>query len=85
MISSREISVIIIERKNLNFFIITAMCYYFSDILVFVGGVIPPQDYDALYKAGACAIFGPGTRIPDCAMEVRSPFVVFFFTCNCAR
>uniref|UniRef100_F1KWB3 methylmalonyl-CoA mutase n=2 Tax=Ascaris TaxID=6251 RepID=F1KWB3_ASCSU len=40
------------------------------DILVFVGGVIPPQDYDALYKAGACAIFGPGTRIPDCAMEI---------------
>ncbi|VDM45491.1 unnamed protein product [Toxocara canis] len=39
------------------------------DILVFAGGVIPPQDYDALYKAGVCAVFGPGTRITDCAME----------------
>lgn len=37
------------------------------DILVIVGGVIPPQDYDALYKAGVAAIFGPGTRLPDCA------------------
>lgn len=31
-----------------------------SDILVVVGGVIPPQDYDMVYKAGASAIFGPG-------------------------
>jgi methylmalonyl-CoA mutase len=31
------------------------------DILVVVGGVIPPQDYAALYAAGAAAIFGPGT------------------------
>ncbi|PRD27070.1 UNVERIFIED_CONTAM: Methylmalonyl-CoA mutase [Trichonephila clavipes] len=31
-----------------------------EDILIFVGGVIPPQDYDFLYKAGAAAIFGPG-------------------------
>ncbi|XP_064473030.1 methylmalonyl-CoA mutase, mitochondrial-like [Ornithodoros turicata] len=38
-----------------------------SDILIVVGGVIPPQDYDFLYKAGAAAIFGPGTRIPTCA------------------
>ena len=34
-----------------------------EDIIVVVGGVIPPQDYDALYKAGAAAIFGPGTPI----------------------
>lgn len=34
----------------------------FSDILLFVGGVIPPQDYDFLYKAGAAAIFGPGKK-----------------------
>ncbi|VDN52043.1 unnamed protein product [Dracunculus medinensis] len=40
------------------------------DILVIAGGVIPPQDYDALYKAGVAAIFGPGTRLPDCALEV---------------
>ncbi|KHJ80834.1 B12 binding domain protein [Oesophagostomum dentatum] len=41
-----------------------------SDILVVVGGVIPPQDYDALYKAGVSLIFGPGTRIPASAMQV---------------
>ena len=34
-----------------------------EDIIVIVGGVIPAQDYDFLYKAGAAAIFGPGTRI----------------------
>ena len=34
-----------------------------EDIIVVAGGVIPAQDYDALYKAGAAAIFGPGTRI----------------------
>ena len=33
------------------------------DILIVVGGVIPPQDYDALREAGAAAIFGPGTVI----------------------
>ena len=33
-----------------------------SDKLVIVGGVIPPQDYEFLYKAGAAAIFGPGTK-----------------------
>ncbi|MCB9762868.1 MAG: methylmalonyl-CoA mutase [Alphaproteobacteria bacterium] len=37
------------------------------DILVVVGGVIPPQDHEALYAAGASAIFGPGTRIADAA------------------
>lgn len=31
-----------------------------SDIKIIVGGVIPPQDYDYLYQAGAIAIFGPG-------------------------
>ncbi|VDO06222.1 unnamed protein product [Haemonchus placei] len=41
-----------------------------EDILVIVGGVIPPQDYDALYKAGASLIFGPGTRLPSCANQV---------------
>jgi methylmalonyl-CoA mutase len=37
------------------------------EILVVVGGVIPPSDYEALYKAGAAAIFGPGTVISDAA------------------
>jgi len=41
-----------------------------ADILVYVGGVIPPQDYDALYKAGVSGIFGPGTAIPVCAQSI---------------
>ena len=41
-----------------------------EDIMVIVGGVIPPQDYDFLYKAGAIAIFGPGTKIPDAAIKM---------------
>ncbi|XP_005725125.1 methylmalonyl-CoA mutase, mitochondrial [Pundamilia nyererei] len=40
------------------------------DILVICGGVIPPQDYEFLYHSGVCAIFGPGTRIPQAAVEV---------------
>jgi methylmalonyl-CoA mutase len=35
-----------------------------------VGGVIPPQDYDALREAGAAAIFGPGTVISRAADEL---------------
>ena len=41
-----------------------------SDIIVFAGGVIPRQDYDALHEAGVAAIFGPGTKIPACAKQV---------------
>ncbi|KAE9420016.1 hypothetical protein Angca_005720, partial [Angiostrongylus cantonensis] len=41
-----------------------------EDIIVIAGGVIPPQDYDALYKAGVTLIFGPGTRLPACANQV---------------
>ena len=41
-----------------------------DDILVICGGVIPPQDYEFLYKAGAAAIFGPGTNIPSAAAEI---------------
>ena len=41
-----------------------------SDILVVVGGVIPPQDYDFLKSNGAAAVFGPGTFIPDAAKEI---------------
>ena len=41
-----------------------------TDIVVFVGGVIPAQDYDFLFKAGAKGIFGPGTPIPVSAQEV---------------
>ncbi len=41
-----------------------------DDILVIVGGVIPRRDYDFLYEAGVVGIFGPGTRIPDAAIEI---------------
>ncbi|NNB84960.1 methylmalonyl-CoA mutase [Corallococcus exiguus] len=41
-----------------------------EDIMVVVGGVIPPQDYDALRAAGAAAIFGPGTVISKAAIEL---------------
>ncbi len=41
-----------------------------NDIIVFAGGVIPAQDYDALFAGGAKAVFGPGTRIEDSARKV---------------
>ncbi len=41
-----------------------------DDIIVFVGGVIPPQDYDFLYAAGVKGIYGPGTPIPQSAQDV---------------
>ena len=40
------------------------------DIMIVVGGVIPPQDYDAVYAAGAKAIFGPGTNIAEAAADL---------------
>ena len=41
-----------------------------EDIMVVVGGVIPPGDYEALRNAGAAAIFGPGTVIATAAIEL---------------
>jgi methylmalonyl-CoA mutase len=41
-----------------------------DDILVVVGGVIPPQDYEFLYSAGVAGIFGPGTVIPVAAQRI---------------
>ena len=41
-----------------------------GDIMIVVGGVVPPQDYDALKAAGAEAIFPPGTVIADAAQEL---------------
>jgi methylmalonyl-CoA mutase len=41
-----------------------------DEILVFVGGVIPAQDYAFLRQAGVAGIFGPGTPIPACARQV---------------
>jgi len=41
-----------------------------EDIIIIVGGVIPAQDYEFLYEAGAVAIFGPGTVIPVSAIKI---------------
>jgi methylmalonyl-CoA mutase len=41
-----------------------------EDIMIVVGGVIPPGDYDELFRAGAKAVFGPGTNIPIAAADL---------------
>jgi methylmalonyl-CoA mutase len=41
-----------------------------EDIIIVVGGVIPPQDYEQLFKDGASAVFGPGTVISDAAKKL---------------
>lgn len=41
-----------------------------ADIMVIVGGVIPAQDYQYLFDAGAAAVYGPGTRISEAAIEM---------------
>jgi len=41
-----------------------------EDIMVIVGGVIPKQDYNYLFDAGAAAVFGPGTKISDAAIQI---------------
>lgn len=41
-----------------------------EDIMVIVGGVIPAQDYQFLFDAGAAAVFGPGTKISDAAISI---------------
>jgi methylmalonyl-CoA mutase len=41
-----------------------------DDVLVVVGGVVPPQDHDVLKAAGVSAVFGPGTNIPEAAERV---------------
>jgi methylmalonyl-CoA mutase len=41
-----------------------------DDILVVVGGVVPPQDFQFLYDAGAAGVFGPGTIIPVAAQKI---------------
>jgi methylmalonyl-CoA mutase len=41
-----------------------------DDIMVIVGGVIPKQDYNYLFDAGAVAVFGPGTKISDAAIKI---------------
>ncbi|GGH39463.1 methylmalonyl-CoA mutase [Mangrovimonas yunxiaonensis] len=44
--------------------------YNREDIMVIVGGVIPKQDYQYLFDAGAVAVFGPGTKISDAAIKI---------------
>ncbi|GAA5049431.1 methylmalonyl-CoA mutase [Nocardia callitridis] len=46
------------------------------DIMVIVGGVIPPGDFDALYEAGAAAIFPPGTVIAESAIDLLNKLAV---------
>jgi methylmalonyl-CoA mutase len=41
-----------------------------EDILVFVGGVIPPRDCEFLHRAGVAGVFGPGSVIPECAAKI---------------
>ena len=41
-----------------------------GDIMIVVGGVIPPEDYEVLFEAGAKAVFGPGTNIPEAAADL---------------
>ncbi|MGW2281898.1 methylmalonyl-CoA mutase family protein, partial [Streptomyces sp. NPDC001770] len=41
-----------------------------EDIMIVVGGVIPPQDIEALHEAGAASVFPPGTVIPDAAYDL---------------
>ena len=41
-----------------------------DDIMIVVGGVIPPQDFEALLEAGAAAIFPPGTVIAEAVIEL---------------
>jgi methylmalonyl-CoA mutase len=45
-------------------------CQGGSDILVFVGGVVPSQDHAALYATGVLGVFGPGTPILDAAAQI---------------
>jgi methylmalonyl-CoA mutase len=46
-----------------------------EDIKIVVGGVIPQQDYDYLYKQGVLSIFGPGTVISKAAIEILKHLV----------
>ncbi|MCY0976224.1 methylmalonyl-CoA mutase [Chryseobacterium wangxinyae] len=46
-----------------------------DDITIVVGGVIPQQDYEFLYQNGADFIFGPGTNLPKCAVDILNRFL----------
>lgn len=46
-----------------------------EEVLLVVGGVIPPKDYDFLYKAGVSGVFGPGTKIPEAASGILEKLI----------
>jgi methylmalonyl-CoA mutase len=46
-----------------------------KDIMIIVGGVIPPNDYDYLYKNGVAGVFGPGTKIPKAAQNILNVLI----------
>jgi len=46
-----------------------------ADIQVVVGGVIPPQDYEAMLAAGVAEVFGPGTVIPVAAQKILNALI----------
>lgn len=46
-----------------------------EDVTIVVGGVIPQQDYEFLYANGADFIFGPGTNLPKCAVDILNMFL----------
>ena len=52
--------------KQIFLYKLQLLQYYF----IFVGGVIPAQDYDFLYQAGVVAIFGPGTSVAKAACQI---------------
>jgi len=52
--------------------------YEREDIMVIVGGVIPPDDYEYLFQEGAIAIFGPGTKISDAAITILDILISTF-------
>lgn len=49
-----------------------------SDIMVVLGGVIPPDDYDFLKSCGVAEIFGPGTPVPESAEKLLHKMLVHF-------
>ena len=54
--------------KLFYIWLIISFCMVF--IMIVVGGVVPKQDYEELYEAGAALIFGPGTVISIAAIEL---------------
>jgi len=52
--------------------------YRREDIMVIVGGVIPAQDYQYLFDAGAVAVFGPGTKISEAAIKILEVLIKGF-------